>query len=103
MKLGVTMLIHDKDDIEFVTEFPCFLGHPVLKGFSWSTWFVISLKEWQKYLIFRQFGYYLIIGNINRPHMGNPKTWGIFNNHCFKSKTLGSRQYISKYNMWLSI
>ena len=21
--------IHDKDDIEFVTEFPCFLGHPV--------------------------------------------------------------------------
>ena len=24
------MLIHNKDDIEFVTEFPCFLGHPVL-------------------------------------------------------------------------
>ena len=23
------MLIHNKDDIEFVTEFPCFLGHPV--------------------------------------------------------------------------
>ena len=30
MKLGITMLIHNKDDIEFVTEFPCFLGHPVL-------------------------------------------------------------------------
>ena len=31
MKLGIsiTMLIHNKDDIEFVTEFPCFLGHPV--------------------------------------------------------------------------
>ena len=29
LKLGITMLIHDKDDIEFVTEFPCFLGHPV--------------------------------------------------------------------------
>ena len=28
-KLGITMLIHNKDDIEFVTEFPCFLGHPV--------------------------------------------------------------------------
>ena len=30
-KLGITMLIHNKDDIEFVTEFPCFLGHPVYK------------------------------------------------------------------------
>ena len=29
MKVGITMLIHNKDDIEFVTEFPCFLGHPV--------------------------------------------------------------------------
>ena len=23
------MLIHNKDDIEFVTEFPCLLGHPI--------------------------------------------------------------------------
>jgi len=23
------MLIHNEDDIEFVTEFPCLLGHPV--------------------------------------------------------------------------
>ena len=29
LKLGITMLVHNKDDIEFVTEFPCFLGHPV--------------------------------------------------------------------------
>ena len=29
LKLGTTMLIHNKDDIQFVTEFPCFLGHPV--------------------------------------------------------------------------
>ena len=29
MKLGITMLIQNKDDIEFVTEFKCFLGHPV--------------------------------------------------------------------------
>ena len=28
------MLIHNKDDIEFVTEFPCFLGHPVYLYFS---------------------------------------------------------------------
>ena len=25
------MLIHNKDDIEFVTEFPSLLGHPVLR------------------------------------------------------------------------
>ena len=29
LKLGITMVFHNKDDIEFVTEFPCFLGHPV--------------------------------------------------------------------------
>ena len=29
MKLGIKMLIHIKDDIEFFTEFPSFLGHPV--------------------------------------------------------------------------
>ena len=29
MKLGITIIIYNKDDIEFVTEFPCFLGHPV--------------------------------------------------------------------------
>ena len=31
IKLGITMLIDNKDDIELVTEFPCFLGHPVIK------------------------------------------------------------------------
>ena len=30
MKLGITMLIHNKDDNKFVIEFPCFLGHPVV-------------------------------------------------------------------------
>ena len=29
LKLGITMLIHNKDDIQFVTEFSCFLGHLV--------------------------------------------------------------------------
>ena len=29
LKSGITMLIHNKDDIQFVTEFPCLLGHPV--------------------------------------------------------------------------
>ena len=32
LKLGNTMLIHNKDDIKFVTEFPCLLGHPVIKN-----------------------------------------------------------------------
>ena len=32
LKLGITMLINKKNDIEFFTEFPCFLGHPVLRG-----------------------------------------------------------------------
>ena len=31
MKLGITMLIHNKDDIEFVTKFPCSWGVPVSK------------------------------------------------------------------------
>ena len=29
LQSGITILIHNKDDIEFVTEFPCLLGHPV--------------------------------------------------------------------------
>ena len=29
LKLGITTLIHNKDDIEFVTEFPFFWGHLV--------------------------------------------------------------------------
>ena len=33
MKLGITILIHNKDDIEFVPEFPCLLGHPVSEIF----------------------------------------------------------------------
>ena len=28
--LCTAMLIHNKDDIQFVTEFPCFLVHPVV-------------------------------------------------------------------------
>ena len=43
MKLGITMLIHNKDDIELVTEFPCLLGHPVLSFFHKSN--VKPLKE----------------------------------------------------------
>ena len=38
MAFGSTMLIHNEDDIEFVTEFPCLLGHPVHAGKKlWGT------------------------------------------------------------------
>ena len=29
VKSGISMLILNKDDLEFITEFPCLLGHPV--------------------------------------------------------------------------
>jgi len=38
------MLIHNKDDNEFVTEFPCFFGHPVEK----LTNFIIRYVDSQK-------------------------------------------------------
>ena len=43
LKLGITMLIHNKDDIEFVTEFPCFLGHPVYLWFTHYMFFFVPL------------------------------------------------------------
>ena len=36
------MLIHNKDDIEFVTEFPCFSGHPVYKYAK--SLYIVTLK-----------------------------------------------------------
>ena len=48
LKLGITMLIHNKDDIEFVTEFPCFLGHPVV-----STLFHLKTPQNRKKTIFQ--------------------------------------------------
>ena len=30
-EIRYTMPIHNKDDIQFVTEFPCLLGHAVYK------------------------------------------------------------------------
>ena len=45
MKIGITMLIHNKDDIEFVTEFPCFLGHPVQTEYSQN--FIKRTGRWR--------------------------------------------------------
>ena len=42
LKLGITMLIHNKDDIEFVTEFPCFFGTPCI-----STWYSFMLNVYE--------------------------------------------------------
>ena len=35
LKLGNTMLIHNKYDTKFVTDFPSFLGHPVVNKSFW--------------------------------------------------------------------
>ena len=35
------MLIHNKDDKQFVTEFPCFLGHPV----AYTTKILVTLLK----------------------------------------------------------
>ena len=32
LRSGITMLNLNKDDLEFVTQFPCLLGHPVLNN-----------------------------------------------------------------------
>ena len=53
MKLGITMLIHNKDDVEFVTEFPCFLGHPV--GAMVQPWSLICESNQGAYCESNQF------------------------------------------------
>ena len=45
LKLGITMLISNKDDIEFVTEFPCLLGHPVHFGQECKLC-ICSIERW---------------------------------------------------------
>ena len=37
------MLIHNKDDIEFVTEFPCLLGNPVVQNCIFDQFDFITL------------------------------------------------------------
>ena len=37
------MLIHNKDDIEFVTEFPCLLGHPVWALHGYNRTFILKI------------------------------------------------------------
>ena len=43
------MLIHKKDDIEFVTEFPCLLGHPVVKVTGLPTKNVTVKTTWKSF------------------------------------------------------
>jgi len=49
LKLGITMLIHNKDDIQFVTEFPWyFLGHPVTpKNVLFLCILMVNKKQFQ--------------------------------------------------------
>jgi len=37
------MLIHNKDDIEFATAFPCLLGHPMHAPFSFLFYYRIQI------------------------------------------------------------
>ena len=68
MKLGIKILIHNKDDIEFVTELPCLLGHPVLTNDKEFFFFSIA---WSKYFLsqrkkkVRQFWVQLSKWNLN--------------------------------------
>ena len=39
------MLVHNKDDIEFVTEFPCLLGHSVDTVPLTNTFFLIIVSK----------------------------------------------------------
>jgi len=48
LKLGITMLIQYKDDIQFVTEFPCFLGHPVLTAFRYHKYTIMLQIKWKQ-------------------------------------------------------
>ena len=43
------MLTHNKDNIQFVTEFPCFLGHPVVYKYFLK---VLSKDFKRKYLFY---------------------------------------------------
>ena len=45
------MLIHSKDDIEFVTEFPCFLAHPVSYPSKSNIRFFLSLVHCSRLIL----------------------------------------------------
>ena len=46
------MLIHNKGDIEFVTEFPCLLVHPVCESLTWNIWTTYCIVIWDQTTIF---------------------------------------------------
>ena len=51
------MLIHNKDVIEFVTEFPCFLGHPVLTSvYTYRSAYLNTVKKTEKNKILNYLG-----------------------------------------------
>ena len=52
------MLIHNKNDIEFVTEFQCFLGQPVPEHLIYNDAFFILL-----YIRFFSAFYYKVLDN----------------------------------------
>ena len=73
------MLIHNKDNIEFVTEFPCFMGHPVYKLIKDSS--AYDFINWQSVSSLKNVSdtSTLAIGNIWRK-----PTFRIFKPHFYK-------------------
>ena len=56
------MLTHNKDDIQFVTEFPCFLGHPVHQLFQvFMAGIVHTLHEYLEGYMYDTLQYDIII------------------------------------------
>ena len=91
MKLGITMLIHNKDDIEFVTEFPRFLGHPVQfrPNHMWWLLFVGDTRKNGAYLevVYKSFWAYSLLCY-----------WMITGVFCFKVEFAKIN-----YNLYLSL
>ena len=58
LKFGIAILIRNKDDIEFVNEFPCFFGTPcmILYAFSKLVFLVVGILEGSMILNYSRVG-----------------------------------------------
>ena len=55
MKLGIKMLIHNKDDIKFVTEIPCSLGHTVEEDKKLKKIIIIIKMSSRNIIVYKKF------------------------------------------------
>ena len=84
--MAFEMLIHNKDDIQFVTEFQCFLGHPVVQ--SLLLHYIDKLLKYPKQVL--NYCSTLLKGKDRLDMVVELKV------QCYKKKTLGLRFTISK-------